>query len=408
MLGCFSRSRAWARLYPLQPLPVTMAGPTLWIVVVLSTIGLLMGLYVAWRLFWPLRLPAWAKVLLSLLLVAVAVQLRIVASFWGTMASPEIPKMAIAVLATGSTAVLLLALAMLLFDAGLLAARVLRLPRAVSALRAPRLRPLAAGVALLLSGYGVSQGMAVPTPRQIEVAVEGLPAAFDGYRVLQLTDIHASRLLTGDWVRKVVAESNALKPDLIVITGDLIDGTVEARRNDYRPLGDLQAPDGVIAITGNHEYYAQYSDWMQAFRALRMQVLENSHTQVRRGDAALTIAGVTDPVAARYGLPLPDLDAALAGADPAAPVILLDHRPRNAAEAAARGVKLQLSGHTHGGQIIGMDQLVKRANGGFVSGRYQVDGMTLYVSNGAGLWAGFPARIGVPSEITVFTLRRAP
>ncbi|HDS0948600.1 TPA: metallophosphoesterase [Stenotrophomonas maltophilia] len=377
-------------------------------VVVLSTIGLLMGLYVAWRLFWPLRLPAWAKVLLSLLLVAVAVQLRIVASFWGTMASPEIPKMAIAVLATGSTAVLMLALAMLLFDAGLLAARMLRLPRAVSALRAPRLRPLAAGVALLLSGYGVSQGMAVPKPRQIDVAVKGLPAAFDGYRVLQLTDIHASRLLTGDWVRKVVAESNALKPDLIVITGDLIDGTVEARRNDYRPLGDLQAPDGVIAITGNHEYYAQYSDWMQAFRALRMQVLENSHTQVRRGDAALTIAGVTDPVAARYGLPLPDLDAALAGADPAAPVILLDHRPRNAAEAAARGVKLQLSGHTHGGQIIGMDQLVKRANGGFVSGRYEVDGMTLYVSNGAGLWAGFPARIGVPSEITVFTLRRAP
>ncbi|WP_416058532.1 metallophosphoesterase [Stenotrophomonas maltophilia] len=377
-------------------------------VVVLSTIGLLMGLYVAWRLFWPLRLPAWAKVLLSLLLVAVAVQLRIVASFWGTMASPEIPKMAIAVLATGSTAVLLLALAMLLFDAGLLAARMLRLPRAVSALRAPLLRPLAAGVALLLSGYGVSQGMAVPKPRQIDVAVKGLPAAFDGYSVLQLTDIHASRLLTGDWVRKVVAESNALKPDLIVITGDLIDGTVEARRNDYRPLGDLQAPDGVIAITGNHEYYAQYSDWMQAFRALRMQVLENSHTQVRRGDAALTIAGVTDPVAARYGLPLPDLDAALAGADPAAPVILLDHRPRNAAEAAARGVKLQLSGHTHGGQIIGMDQLVKRANGGFVSGRYEVDGMTLYVSNGAGLWAGFPARIGVPSEITVFTLRRAP
>jgi len=385
-----------------------MAGPTFWNAAVLSTIGLLMGLYVAWRLFWPLRLPVWAKALLSLLLVGLAVQLRIVATFWGTMASPEIPKMAIAVLATGSTAVLLLALAMLLFDAGLLLARALRLPGAVSALRTPLLRPLAAGVALLLSAYGVSQGMAVPKPRQVEVAIKDLPAAFDGYRMLQLTDIHASRLLTGDWVRQVVAESNALKPDLIVITGDLIDGTVDARRDDFRPLGDLQAPDGVIAITGNHEYYAQYSDWMQAFRALHMQVLENSHTQVQRGDAALTIAGVTDPVAARYGLPLPDLQAALAGADPAAPVILLDHRPRNAADAAARGVKLQLSGHTHGGQIVGMDQLVKRANGGFVSGRYEVDGMTLYVSNGAGLWAGFPARISVPSEITLFTLRRAP
>lgn len=366
-----------------------------------------MGLYVAWRLFWPLRLPVWLKVVLSALLVGIAVQLRIVASFWGTMASPEIPKMAIATLATGSTAVLLLALALLVLDAGLLAARLLRAPRALSALRNRALRPSAAVLALLLSAFGVSQGMAVPKPRQIEVDIAGLPPAFDGYRVLQLTDIHASRLLTGDWVRQVVAESNALQPDLVVITGDLIDGSVQARRNDYTPLADLRAPDGVIAITGNHEYYAQYSEWMQAFRALHMQVLENSHTQVRRGDAALTIAGVTDPVASRYGLPLPDLDAALVGADPAAPVILLDHRPRNAREAAARGVKLQLSGHTHGGQIIGMNQLVKRANGGFVSGRYTVDGMTLYVSNGAGLWAGFPARIGVPSEITLITLRRA-
>ena len=120
-------------------------------------------------------------------------------------------------------------------------------------------------------------------------------------------------------MRRVVDESNALTPDLIVITGDLIDGSVEARRDDARPLADLRAPDGVVAITGNHEYYAQYQAWMQAFRALHMQVLENSHPQVRRGDAALTIAGVTDPVAARYGLPLPDLDAALPAPIPPRP-----------------------------------------------------------------------------------------
>jgi predicted MPP superfamily phosphohydrolase len=174
-----------------------------------------------------------------------------------------------------------------------------------------------------------------------------------------------------------------------------------------RPLADLQAPDGVIAITGNHEYYAQYQAGCRRLRALHMQVLENSHLQVRRGDAALTIAGVTDPVAARYGCRCRIWTLHWPGADPSAPVILLDHRPRNA-RGAARGVTLQLSGHTHGGQIIGMDQLVKRANGGYVSGRYEVDGMTLYVSNGAGLWAGFPARIGVPSEITLITLRRAP
>ena len=133
-------------------------------VAVLSTIGLLMGLYVAWRLFWPLRMPIWMKVVLSLLLVSVAVQLRIVAMFWGTMASPEIPKLAIASLATGSTAVLLLALVLLVLDAGLLVSRILRRPRAVSALRAPKLRPAAGVLALLVSAYGVSQGMAVPKP----------------------------------------------------------------------------------------------------------------------------------------------------------------------------------------------------------------------------------------------------
>lgn len=371
----------------------------------LSVIASILALYVVLRLVWPLRLPLVVRLVLAALVFATALHHRIVAQFAGTMASPEIPKMAIAVLATGFTALLLGALFLLLLDGALLLARLLRSAKGVAVLRTRWLRPVLGVLALGLGAFGISQGMAVPKPRSIEVEISGLPAAFDGYRVLQLTDIHASRLLTGDWVEKVVAESNALHPDLVVITGDLIDGTVSARANDYRPLGELQAPDGVIAITGNHEYYAQYADWMQAFRGLGMQVLENTHTEVRRGGAVLTIAGVTDPVAARYGLPLPDLDAALLGADPRAPVILLDHRPLQAAAHAARGVKLQLSGHTHGGHIVGMDRLVKQANGGFVSGRYQVGDMTLYVSNGAGLWPGFAARIGVPSEITLLTLK---
>ncbi|KAF1055384.1 MAG: putative protein YpbG [Stenotrophomonas maltophilia] len=250
--------------------------------------------------------------------------------------------------------------------------------------------------------------MAVPKVKQVDVAIAGLPAAFDGYRVLQLTDIHASRLLTGDWVRQVVARANAQQPDLIVITGDLIDGTVQARRDDYPPLGQLHARDGVIAINGNHEYYEQYAQWMQTFHGLGLQLLHNAHTEVRRGDVALTIAGVTDPVAAQHGQAPPDINAALAGATPGAPVILLDHRPADARANASHGVALQLSGHTHGGHIRGLDQIVKRSNNGFVSGRYTVDGMTLYVSNGASLWPGFATRLAVPSEITVFTLHRAP
>ncbi|WP_421568983.1 metallophosphoesterase [Stenotrophomonas sp. PD6] len=372
----------------------------------LSVVGVVLALYVVWRLIWPLRVPVSVRGPLGLLVLSLALHHRIVARFAGTMASPEIPKAALVVLASGFTALLLVAVFLLVLDGLLLGARLLRLPRVTTALRSGWLRPSAAGVALVLGAVGVQQGIAVPQPRQIDVAVAGLPEAFDGYRVLQLTDIHASRLLTGDWVAKVVDESNALKPDLVVITGDLADGSVRARADDVRTLGELQAPDGVIAITGNHEYYGQYAQWMQAFRALGMQVLENSHTQVTREGAVLTIAGVTDPVAVNYGLPMPDLKAALAGADPQAPVILLDHRPGAAAANAAQGVKLQLSGHTHGGHIVGMNQLVKQANGGYVSGRYDVGGMTLYVSNGAGLWPGFAARLGVPSEITLITLRR--
>jgi len=379
----------------------------LWNPPVLSTIACLLALYLIARVVWPLRAPVGVRLVLTLLVLALALHHRIVASFAGTMASPEIPKMAIAVLASGFTGLLLTAVLVLAMDLALALAWLLRRRRAVAMLAQPRWRQASAVLALLLGVYGVSQGMAVPATRSIEVNVPDLPAAFDGYRIVQLTDIHASRLLTGEWVAQVVARTNALQPDLVLITGDLIDGEVAARRADVAALSTLQAHDGVIAITGNHEYYAQYAQWMQAFRALGMQVLENSHTRVERGGAVLTIAGVTDPVASRYSLPPPDLAEALAGADPAAPVILMDHRPVDARRNAAHGVALQLSGHTHGGHIIGMDQLVKRANGGFVSGRYQVDGMTLYVSNGAGLWPGFAARIGVPSEITLITLRAA-
>jgi len=374
---------------------------------VLSVIAVVLASYLVLRVVWPLKLPLAARIPLALLVFGMALHHRIVASFAGTMASPEIPKAVIAVLGTGFITVLLTSLFVLLLDLATLLLWALRRRRAVAALRRPLLRPASAALALLLAAYGTWQALVVPQVRQVDVAIAGLPHAFDGYRVLQLTDIHASRLLTGAWVAQVVAAGNALHPDLVVITGDLVDGTPTARADDVRPLADLRAPDGVIAITGNHEYYSQYHAWMLAFRAMGLQVLENQHLQVRRAGAALTIAGVTDPVAERYSLPLPNLDAALDGADPQAPVILLDHRPTAARENATRNVALQLSGHTHGGHIVGMDQLVKRANGGFVSGLYAVDGMHLYVSNGAGLWPGFASRIGVPSEITLITLRRA-
>ena len=179
------------------------------------------------------------------------------------------------------------------------------------------------------------------------------------------------------------------------------------RRADIEPLRALRARDGVWVVSGNHEYFFEHDAWMQHYADLGMHVLANAHTTLVRGGGALVLAGVNDRSAFATRHPGPDLDAALAGSPSGVPIVLLDHQPRNAPLAAARGVALQLSGHTHGGMILGLDRLVARGNGGFVSGMYKVGGMMLYVSNGTALWPGFALRLGRPSELTLFTLRRA-
>lgn len=261
------------------------------------------------------------------------------------------------------------------------------------------------GVALCLSAYGVSQAIRVPPLKDIEISIGRLPPEFDGYRIVQLTDLHISRLFPKSWTEEVVERTNAVDADLIVITGDFIDGSVASRRDDVAPLVRLQARDGVYAIPGNHEYFFHYQEWMDHLATMNMTMLPNAHAMLTRGEGRIVLAGVTDLSANQTGLPAPDLVKALEGAPADAPIILLDHQPMMARQSATSGVALQLSGHTHGGMIRGLDMLVARANNGFVSGRYQVGDMTLYVNNGTALWPGFALRIGVPSELTRITLR---
>jgi predicted MPP superfamily phosphohydrolase len=174
------------------------------------------------------------------------------------------------------------------------------------------------------------------------------------------------------------------------------------------PLRELRAPDGLYAVPGNHEYFFGYRTWMRHLSGLGFRMLPNAHVVLSRHSARLTLAGVTDLSAQSHGEAGPDLGAALAGAPAGVPVILLDHQPREAHRAANQGVALQLSGHTHGGMIAGLDRLVAPANNGFVSGRYAVGPMTLYVNNGTALWPGFALRLGRPSELTRITLRARP
>jgi predicted MPP superfamily phosphohydrolase len=354
------------------------------------------------RWLWPLAIPPEWKIALAILLLGASQY-----HFWsqlssGSVFAPEFPRVIVILFNWAFGAILLLAGLQLLLDLGSLATVLVRR----SAVSIPDgVRYALAGIAALLAALGVANALRMPPVKDIEIAVPGLPPRFDGYRLLQLTDLHISRLFPGSWTRNIVDRANASGVDLIVITGDFIDGSVAMRRSDVAPLADLRAPDGVYAIPGNHEYYFGYRDWMLHLAGLGLRMLPNTHAVVSRGDERLVIAGVTDLSAPAAGEQGPDLDAALSRAPAGAPVLLLDHQPRNAARAAARAVAVQLSGHTHGGMIVGLDRLVARSNAGFVSGRYDVSGMALYVSNGTGLWPGFALRLGRPSEMTRITLR---
>lgn len=354
------------------------------------------------RWLWPLAIALELKLAVGVLLL-MASQYHLWSRFSsGSVFAPEFPREVVILFNWAFGAILLLAVLQLLLDVGALAV-VLAKRRAIGVPDGARYA--IATAATLLSAVGVANALRVPPIKDVEIAVRDLPPSFDGYRLIQLTDLHISRLFPAAWARSVVERTNAAGADLIVVTGDFIDGSVAMRRADVAPLRDLRAPDGVYAIPGNHEYFFRYPEWMTHLKGLGFRMLPNTHAVLSRGSARLVLAGVTDLSAPAVGEPGPDLRAALAGAPGQVPVLLLDHQPKNARDAAAQGVAVQLSGHTHGGMILGLDRLVARANGGFVSGRYDVAGMTLYVNNGTALWPGFALRLGRPSELTRITLR---
>ena len=363
----------------------------------------LIYLLILTRFIWPIDLPLWAKIAMAALALVALQFHRWSKLSSGSVFSPEFPRPVVALFNWALGAIVLLALLQLALDVGLL----LGIPFNGGVVSAPdKVRYGLAALAAVAAAIGVHQAMRIPPLKDVEIGIRGLPRQFDGYTILQLTDLHISRLFPASWARNVVERSNKLGVDLIAITGDLIDGTIEARRTDIKPLQDLKATDGVYVISGNHEYIFGYGAWMAQFAALGLLSLENRHIVVDRNGGTLVLAGITDRASRRGGHPVRDLAAVLRGIPEGAPVILLDHQPSDARHAAELGVALQLSGHTHGGLIWGIDRLAARANAGYVSGRYDVDGMTLYVNNGTALWPGFALRLGRPSELTRITLRQ--
>ena len=307
--------------------------------------------------------------------------------------------------------------AAMFFAAFSCAARILDLPFAMArrpvSLRAKRARALAlALLAAVTAGWGMYEGVRLPDVVRVEIAFDDLPPSFDGYRIVHLSDLHCSTAARRARIEGIVARVNALEADLVAITGDFVDGTVAERGHDLEPLSGIRARDGVWGCTGNHEAYWEWYAWEEMFRVWNVRILASARWQegqvIRRGGEALALGGLTDPAFFRLGNMELDARDAFVGAPASAFRILLFHRPIPAAvHAAAAGVRLQLSGHTHGGAFPGVRWLVARANEGHVRGLYEfAPGRYLYNSPGTGQWAGFPIRLLNPAEITEITLRR--
>lgn len=267
------------------------------------------------------------------------------------------------------------------------------------------------GVLLLLVGgvtaVGVFNAFSMPDVREVTIELENYPADAAPLRVALLADIHADCVKRAPFLREIVNRTNAQKPDAVFIAGDFVDGRVAKRGKDVAELRHLSAPLGVFGVSGNHEYFSGNGEWQRFLTQQGIRMLNNEHVSL----GPVVLAGVPDIFTTRLNGELQtDLAAALRGVPRRAPVVLLCHQPKFAPEAGLYGVDLVLSGHTHGGLIKGFGELFSFAFGDYVGGYYPglytaPYSTQVYVSRGTSLWSPGGIRLGVPSEITLITLK---
>jgi predicted MPP superfamily phosphohydrolase len=272
---------------------------------------------------------------------------------------------------------------------------------------------LAGSLAVTTFGYVKAHN---PQVSPVELTFKNLPKSFDGYKVALITDIHLGATLSGDQVKDIVAKTNAANPDLIVIAGDLVDGSVAQLGAELTPLVDLKAPDGVLITTGNHEFYSGAEPWVQYLTDHGLKVLDNEGVVLERGSDSIDVLGINDrtgqpPLAADLKLAadrMSETDSNFGKTDNFE--ILIAHQPLQAETddglPAKLGIEMMLSGHTHGGQVWPIHYVVTMQQP-VLSGVNQVAGMTVVTSRGSGYW-GPPTRVLADPEIPVITLKSAP
>jgi predicted MPP superfamily phosphohydrolase len=263
-------------------------------------------------------------------------------------------------------------------------------------------RGRAVGVALLaltIGGIGLRTVLRGPTVKRLEIRLPRWPRALDGFCIVQISDIHISTIVGRRFAQSLVDRINALSPDLIAVTGDLVDGDVRHIGDEITPFAGLRARHGAFFVTGNHDHYSGADAWVNRVEQLGLQPLRNRHVTVEADGATFDLAGVEDHHAHLVsGRHREDVGAALRGRDATRPVVLMAHDPATFPEAARHGVDLQLSGHTHGGQIWPFRYFVRLATP-YVAGLFSAGASQLYVSRGTGFW-GPPMRFLAPAEIT--------
>lgn len=363
-----------------------------------------------------LRLGRTLQISLTLFLFLVSSQYWVNIVFGGSMLYPAWPRPV--VLVWGSLSCALMVFFFVHLPCYLFIGRLSLRRRRIAA-------ALAAAFVAAIVAAGVYESQKIPRVNEMVLEFGNLPPEFDGYRIAQLSDIHCSQITPRERFEEIVRRTNAARPDLVCLTGDYVDGWVDQLGGMIEPFSGFRAPDGVLAIQGNHEYYWGWNEWRPFFEGLGIVFLENSWTNIVRGSASIVVAGVPDTAStapfkrgASAGkkerdrsakFPYPDPGAAFSGAPRDAFRVLLMHRPLPGRFAVdGNGVSLQLSGHTHGGGLPCLSWLVSHWNEGHVRGLYEESRLKIYVSPGTGQWAGFPLRIMNPSEITVFTLKRRP
>ncbi|WP_158542439.1 metallophosphoesterase [Lujinxingia litoralis] len=259
------------------------------------------------------------------------------------------------------------------------------------------------GGAALASKWGMYQALRVPDVVEVGVPLAHLPETLEGFRIVQISDVHVGPTVRRGHVQAIVERVMALKPDVIVITGDLIEGMVEHIWQDVEPIFDLRAPHGVYYCTGNHEYYWDAPGWCEALAARGIRVLNNAHDLIDHQGGRVLMAGCTDYSAARHRPEdASDPEAAKAGAPEHDVSVLLAHQPKSIHQAARAGFDLQLSGHTHGGQMWPWNLIIGWFHP-YAIGLAREEKTWIYVSRGTCYW-GPPMRIGAPAEITQIEL----